>query len=186
MRVAGFTVSQEQYGRPWARWCDNDALPSTPRIQRGAAAQETLGSGRTPPLHLGLKFQEETVAVAGPFVASGRDTMARVVGPPSSMASSTRPLGHPFKPGARHYHINPAAASPSDPLPLFPCSSSSKRDLFVGHPWRLPRYLFTRRSLLTMLTTLWMKPFKASFCDTIQFKVSQSSSRHGSTDFRER
>ena len=93
---------------------------------------------RTPPLHLGLKFREETVAVAGPFVASGRGTKARVVGLPSSMASSTRPLGHPFKPGARHYHINPVAATPSDRLPLFPCSSSSERDLFVGHPWPPP------------------------------------------------
>lgn len=48
-------------------------------VARGAA-EETPGSGRTPPLHLGPKFQEETVAVAGPFVASGRGTMARVVG----------------------------------------------------------------------------------------------------------
>lgn len=72
--------------------------------------------------------------MAGPFVASGRGTMVGVVGLPPSMASSTRPLGHPFKPGARHYHINPPAATPSDPLPPFPCSSSSGRTLFVGHP----------------------------------------------------
>lgn len=100
--------------------------------------------------------------MAGPFVASGRGTMVGVVGLPPSMASSTRPLGHPFKPGARHYHINPPAATPSDQLPLFPCSSSSGRTLFVGHP-SPPRYLFSRRGLLTMLATLRRSPLRPFF-----------------------
>lgn len=134
-----------------------------------------------------LKSCEETVAVAGPFVAAGRATMAGRPGLPPSIASSTRPLGRPFKPGAGHYHIKPGHRRPFlyasslsvSPFLLF----LSSRDLFVGclRP-SLPRYLFTRRCLDTMVATLWKRPFKALFVARYNLKFLRDPLRDVSWD----